>query len=1429
MKRLFSMLLVLAMVLGLFPNAAWAAAKSDTITVYVTVSDKGKLSADKNGEPMGYRAVTVPDVDGNGTYSIFDAYFAAHEQFCTDEFLLSGGGMVGQLWGDRSGNFLTFVNNVGIDGTPLKNQPIADGDHLVGAILSDSTAWSDCNSFFDAPAKEVTKGAALVLALSGSKGMSDDAPAPLSGLSVGIWEDGDFTPFDGKITDKSGCVSLVFDTVGTYCVTADGSVSSTSSLTGWARIIAPVCMVTVTEEKTDAEYVASDKDALTLTYLHGQDLTLPQKGQSGRTDITWVSDKTNVISHKGEVTKPINDTTVTLTATITCGKEHDIKELTVNVPGRLSAAAAALLAEPLRPVEFTGATDAGYSASSKVNHTNILTVAEEVVCDEDISVSFAESFAASDVIGEDGTITYPKDAAELTLPLKLTFDGQSTEVTATALIPKHAQTKAEVIAEMKAALAEYLNSPSVLNGNASLDEIKTELYLPGGKSSGIYIKWTSKNTNLIASRTDPKNIRSNSEFPTGGYYTVPVTRPGDADTTVKLEAQFDYSSSSVDLPAGPKPSSADRKITFEVTVLALNDTERDALLNGADGDIRLFDKNGEVADLLNIKTDLYFPTYPGITTTWSTDIESIEIPEKGAGTAYVTRPETGSDDEIGHITLTFTVGGVSTSKSFAAIVPAWTQEEVTEKQDQLNRVAEALTFDVIKGSNVSADAVSEKLALKLAAGFADETVNFDTYTKNRSNWNKWPVSITWSINPADGPITFNPSKPNLGAPVTRPAQDTRVELTATIDFWPDIRVPGVDAATKTVTVTVPTATSLDVLKLLENIAAGYTESSGYWEVTDLGAYAKLFPSASVKTSDSARQTLINNAVRMLTTGKNEYGSDAGAGDWAKCILALTAAGIDPGQLYAVNSNTTLSAIDKLDAVATASASAWVAPYVLQAYHQGSYDRAAFETTLVDALLDSQQENGSWEEFGTVDTTANVITALALYKGRPEVQTAIDNAVTFLSEAQLEDGTFDDGQTGGWAAGSNANSTAMVIIALAANGINPNTDSRFMKSGKSLLFHFTDAFALLDSSGFGYKDHTEYNAASTEQCFRALISAYGVMSTGEAYRVYDVCGGTLVPGRATGSGSVATPSVPSGNNITVTVTVKSDTDYWMNGKTVTIPGTDATVYHALIAALGGSGITQVGAASGYVTSMTKDGKTLAEFSSGENSGWMYKVNGESPGVGLTDCPIRDGDRIVWFYTDDWTEFSGGMGASSIPDEEDTEEFPFRDVSESDDCYDAVKWAVEHGITTGTDENTFSPDAVCARGQIITFLWRANDNPEPASLANPFADVSSDAYFRKSVLWAVEHGITSGTSASAFSPDAVCTRAQIVTFLWRAAGKPQANGTNPFADVSSDAYYYDAVLWAVEQGITDGTSATTFSPDAACTRGQAVTLLYRFYHR
>ena len=181
-------------------------------------------------------------------------------------------------------------------------------------------------------------------------------------------------------------------------------------------------------------------------------------------------------------------------------------------------------------------------------------------------------------------------------------------------------------------------------------------------------------------------------------------------------------------------------------------------------------------------------------------------------------------------------------------------------------------------------------------------------------------------------------------------------------------------------------------------------------------------------------------------------------------------------------------------------------------------------------------------------------------------------------------------------------------------------------------------------------------------------------------------------------------------------------------------------------------------------------------------------------------------------------------SMLPVSVQAVDIPFTDVSTGRFYYDAVLWAVENGVTAGTSATTFSPDANCSRSQVVTFLWRALGKPGNSG-ENPFTDIVRGQFYYDAVLWAAEAGVTNGTSATTFSPDAPVTRAQFVTFLWRALNKPATTGSNPFTDVAAGHFYSQAVLWAAEAGVTTGTGAGRFSPDASCQRSQTVTFLWR----
>ena len=339
---------------------------------------------------------------------------------------------------------------------------------------------------------------------------------------------------------------------------------------------------------------------------------------------------------------------------------------------------------------------------------------------------------------------------------------------------------------------------------------------------------------------------------------------------------------------------------------------------------------------------------------------------------------------------------------------------------------------------------------------------------------------------------------------------------------------------------------------------------------------------------------------------------------------------------------------------------------------------------------------------------------------------------------------------------------------------------------------------------------------------ALSLTFGVV--GVPQTVFAASGSTSV---SVSSGSVnigdtvtvtVKASGPSGEKANATMTLSYDssvlqfvscnTTYGGGGGSVSIPDTKiptgiyehGTVTVSPESASKGDTVTITAAPDkGYVleslTALDKDGKALE----------------------LTD---KGGGRYTFVMP------AGKVTVKAVFMDDNTMLNFFTDVHAEDYYYDAVLWAAQKGITGGMSDTLFAPNAACTRAQIVTFLWRAAGSPEPKALSS-FADVPADAYYARAVAWAVENGITEGTSDTTFAPGTICTRAQGAAFLYRAAGSPAVSGSAAFTDVPIDAYYADAAAWAEQKGITGGIGNGLFGPHNNCTRAQIVTFLYRLY--
>ena len=282
-------------------------------------------------------------------------------------------------------------------------------------------------------------------------------------------------------------------------------------------------------------------------------------------------------------------------------------------------------------------------------------------------------------------------------------------------------------------------------------------------------------------------------------------------------------------------------------------------------------------------------------------------------------------------------------------------------------------------------------------------------------------------------------------------------------------------------------------------------------------------------------------------------------------------------------------------------------------------------------------------------------------------------------------------------------------------------------------------------------------------------------------------------------------------------------------TATLLDKDTTVYaHWTYTGSTGGGVTTYP----ITVKSAKNGDVTASHKSAAKGTTITLTVDPDKGYVLDTLTVLDGKDKEIKLTEKNGKYTFKMPDSKVEIQatfvKETEISPFGDVSTDAYYYEAVKWAQKKGITGGIGNDLFGPNQPCTRAQIATFLWRAAGSPEPKNMSS-FSDVPTDSYYAKAVAWAVENGITAGTGDGKFSPNAPCTRAQSVTFLYRASGSPAVSDSAVFGDVAANAFYADAVAWAVANGVTNGTTSSTFSPDNGCTRAQIVTFLYRAFNK
>ena len=693
-----------------------------------------------------------------------------------------------------------------------------------------------------------------------------------------------------------------------------------------------------------------------------------------------------------------------------------------------------------------------------------------------------------------------------------------------------------------------------------------------------------------------------------------------------------------------------------------------------------------------------------------------------------------------------------------------------------------------------------------------------------------------------------------GEVVLAKANDTGVAVTETVTL---LFVGDAGQLRRTVTVVIaPEKASRRAL--MDTLAKIYASklTPDEWVVFDMAAYALLTDgeSGAPRVSDDAAQNYVNLAIDGLDK------SYTLPKDRAKAEIIMGVLGIDTTKLYPVNSATAMDNAAALRAENIGS-DYTTAVWALLADMQGrvQYTKAQIQS-LVGVLLRNQRENGMFSynyglnTYTDADTTGWALAALArfteggrdTYGVRADTQKFIDAALAGLSAELGANGSY-----------GNINTDAAVITGLLALGIDPATDARFVKNGCALA----DApmlYVNAAKNGFvtAYADGDagiKAEALATEQGFRALVALEIFEARGkQPYNIFacnqiaaDDAEITLsfAPVRATGKGIIELPAEPDkdADTITVTFTITGlKKKVWASGEFTVKEG--STVYHLLRDAAAANEITVVGLEKGYVSSMTYNGETLAEFAHGKSSGWLYYVNGELPKVGITAYTLKAGDKVEWLYTSDYKQESGGssMGSGSSSRDPGTKSDkptvgipvewvnPYTDVQEGDWYFDAVRFVSEKKLFSGMTATEFAPGVSLSRAMLVTVLWRHEG--EPAAAAAAFTDVPADAWYAKAVAWAAANGIVKGVTETEFAPDAPISREQLATLIYRYANykKYAAKDGDKLNFTDADrvsTYAVPALSWATANGVVTGRDDGSVDPQGGATRAETAIVMMR----
>lgn len=1293
-KRIIALLLTFVMVLGMLPIGSLAAEESITVTVTAQQETNfllGKTEVtvtDGIAEEYGYE--NAMDVTG---ITALDVLVAVHKQIYGDAFTkatpskyltMSGGNPVEMFDNNaKSGSLSGFAINHQYPMDSLKmgymvnSAPVSNGDTLeffyYSKTQNDYLSWFVDNK--GEPIHEITVPAnetftAKLMGFQYGAGYSNPVPISLyqadGALNIcTVDANNEITATEFNLTSEEG-TQVSFSKVGTYQVTASGLCDEEGNL----PVLMPWLNVNVTaplSEDQKEQIIATDKEVLTFETIKGSNkgidqitstLKLPKGGASGKTSITWASSNTDVITNDGTVIRPLNnaiDASISLTATIAYGETKQTKTFDVTVKKLPSDAEVldtvrAKLLTSLRPQEWN-------RAGTEKQDTNIIDMVQALVNKENPAAKVDSICVPSEhqtQIATDGTITYnDKSAISQKVVFTLLLGESRLEYAPNVTVIKKKATKEDALR------ADWLTFDVIKGTNMATNDVKANLQLPKEDSKSYYteLAWTSSNPEII-------NI---SSYATNEKFAATVTRPraGESAASVTLTAKIQPGSYwSFMAPVGPMPSPAYGTKTFELTVPAMSQEEQDAAQAMVDDAIELYSLDGVTirdSDGTDAKADLMALTYsindipynwkyvnklPGfkqgyrdIKVQWSTTNPGFVDGKIDSGATVV---RTDADQE-GKISLTLSNNGARAVKEWDSKILAFSAADAKEENDLLQELSNALTFDKIRKDNELPSTIVSDLALYEGA----EKTSKGEISFGKKTYHKPGAQITWtSSNEKVIKVSWN------GLKVTRPAKTTEVTLTATLTSPMFSTAPGVKTFTKEFKLNVlpKQATANDVLlcKIAETYtakdASWWNANGDWWHAIGLTAYADYTGSKQVVSAE-AKQTFVNKAISDVVGASGSSAKDANK--LANAINGLSALGYDAAKLQTVN-HTDVNAVAKLKAIKIEDAKKdWyssIAPYVLLALKQGEFNSSAQERAHIAYLLEELSAEKNWE-WG-VDTPCMILQGLIPYYQQTEVKAAVDSALDKLSKMQGKNGSY-----------GNVNADAMATISLAMLGINPDKDTRFVK-GQNSLFDGLLSYKSASGDSFG-------NDYATKQGVLALVSALQVMNTGQAYHPFDCTDIQKGPIGATGSGTPSKPAEPSGDqDITVYFTLKTHNSTWISGRAVSVKN-DAKVYHAFKKILDVLGYTYEGAEASYISSITNPEKTtLAEFSNGKNSGWLYKVNGKLPDVGICEYSLKSGDNILFYYTEDWTkdEDAGKMGGgSTTKPEEKTVDKPSVDGS------------------------------------------------------------------------------------------------------------------------------------------------------------------------